>query len=73
MSQVRRSRRYATTLHLSPSDAHQLSVFNDIGDPSFILGGWATAEFKVSKIHDKWISGPFWPDPSNGSFPPILI
>ena len=30
-----------------------VSVFNEIGDPSFIQGGWAIAEFKVRVTFDE--------------------
>ena len=32
-------------------------VFNNIGDPAFIDGGWAIAEFVVSVAYDKLM---FW-------------
>jgi hypothetical protein len=52
--------------------AYQLLVYNDIPDPSFIMGGWATAEFVVSIAHNLLISESF-SDGSNRSFPPMLI
>jgi hypothetical protein len=55
--------------------ADQLLVYNGIGDPPFVLGGWATAEFVVSIALDKLISDSksFPSDDSNYSFPLTLI
>jgi hypothetical protein len=36
-----------------------VSVFNEIGDPSFIQGGWAIAEFKVRVVFYKLNLGHF--------------
>lgn len=36
-----------------------VSVFNDIGDPSFISGGWAIAEFKVRAVFNKLVLSHF--------------
>jgi len=35
------------------------SVFDGIGEPSFVSGGWCTAEFKVSLAPDTLIFEPF--------------
>jgi hypothetical protein len=48
-------------------------VFNDIGDPSFIQGGWAIAEFEVRVGFNKLYFGSFLFDGSNCSSLLILI
>jgi hypothetical protein len=70
--QVRGGFRCAMPLCPSLCGAYQLLVYNHIPDPSFIMGGWATAEFVVSIAHNLLISESF-SDGSNRSFPPMLI
>jgi hypothetical protein len=48
-------------------------VFNNIGDPNFIHGGWAIAEFVVRVAFDKLIVGSFSFDGPNYSSLLILI
>jgi hypothetical protein len=50
-----------------------VSVFNDIGDPSFIYGGWAISEFEVRVAFGKLDFGSFLFDDSNRSSLLILI
>jgi hypothetical protein len=50
-----------------------VSVFNDIADPSFISGGWAISEFEVRVAIDKLDFGSFLFDGSNRSSLLILI
>jgi hypothetical protein len=54
---------------------NQPLVYNGIGDPPFVLGGWATAEFVVSIALHKLISHSksFPTDDSNCSFLLTLI
>jgi len=48
-------------------------VFNQIGDPSFVDGGWAIAQFVVRVAFDELDFGPFLSDGSDGSSPLIPI
>jgi hypothetical protein len=66
-SQVRRGCWYVMRVSQFRIVLINVLVFNEIGDPSFILGGWAIAEFKVRVGFDGLDSWSFLFDGSNRS------
>jgi hypothetical protein len=72
-SQVRRGCWYAMRVSQFHIVLINVSVFNGIGDPSFIWSSWAISEFEVRVTFDKPDFGPFLFDGSNRSSLLILI